>query len=635
VKAAVLLGLRLAIGTGSQRIRSVATAGATALGTTVLLAVWAIAYSQVGTTTAFEPRHVSLLIAGTIGMVALPVLVLVCTVARLSAGLRDRRLANLRLLGMTAPQTRVVSATEVGVASAFGTGAGVVLFFALTPLLAQVEVGGRQWTAESLMPPALGWIAVLTVIPVVSTLTASLPQHLSSRQALADVRLTDVRNTSLLRVVPLLVGFALCWATRSPLVDSRSTLPAAEVATILLGIALMALGTLLVVPVFVRLIAGMVLACGGGALATLTGRRLQSQPSGATRVISALMIGLFVVIAARAVLGAFFSTPQYVSAADHIEREQTAEVTTAPQNVASTESKLRAVEGVKHVASFPTLWGTGVRADAGPRQFVTVIVANCSQLSATGEELPGCTDDAVSLVGEPWLFDDDADAMAVRATHKYEPQGRAVIVATDNATTINADDFERAVGALSDTPAVVVPPDTPGIAALVSQTDSLVVAHAGPGRDLYDRVEQAGLSYSTSVDIENYDFVQAMLTLVWTLAAVILGIGLLTFAIAGTDRALNRRRELTALRLIGTPGSILRRAQWLEVALPTVLGSVFAIVTGAYAGATYLQLDEDKVLPMTETLALAGAAAAISMILALITVLGTAPRLNAEHIRAE
>lgn len=126
-----------------------------------------------------------------------------------------------------------------------------------------------------------------------------------------------------------------------------------------------------------------------------------------------------------------------------------------------------------------------------------------------------------------------------------------------------------------------------------------------------------------------------MLTLVWTLAAVILGIGLLTFAIAGTDRALNRRRELTALRLIGTPGSILRRAQWLEAALPTVLGSAFAIVTGAYAGATYLQLDEDKLMPMTETLALAGAAAATSMILALITVLGTAPRLNAEHIRAE
>ena len=97
---------------------------------------------------------------------------------------------------------------------------------------------------------------------------------------------------------------------------------------------------------------------------------------------------------------------------------------------------------------------------------------------------------------------------------------------------------------------------------------------------------------SSSVDLENYDFVQGMLTLVWTLATVIISIGLLTFTIAGIDRALGRRRELTALRLIGTPGRLLRMAQWCEAALPTVFGSLLAIAAGGYAGATYLQLEQ-------------------------------------------
>lgn len=74
MRAAVLLGLRLAIGTGGQRARSVMTVVASAVGTTVLLLVWGIAHSQVGTTTAYNSSEVTLLMAGTIGMVGLPVL---------------------------------------------------------------------------------------------------------------------------------------------------------------------------------------------------------------------------------------------------------------------------------------------------------------------------------------------------------------------------------------------------------------------------------------------------------------------------------------------------------------------------------------------------------------------------------
>jgi len=79
----------------------------------------------------------------------------------------------------------------------------------------------------------------------------------------------------------------------------------------------------------------------------------------------------------------------------------------------------------------------------------------------------------------------------------------------------------------------------------------------------------------------------------------------------------------------------MRVTQWCEAALPTIFGTLLAIVAGGYAGATYLQLDDDKVMPLTAALALAAVAAITSAILAGITTIGTTARLDPEHIRAE
>jgi len=637
MRAAILLGLRLAVGTGGQRTRSVMMVTASAVGSMVLLLVWGIAHSQVGTTTAFpsNPGAVTLLVAGTIGMVALPVLVFVATIARLSARVRDRRLSNLRLLGLSAAQTRWVAAAEVGFASLVGVVAGAVAFLAAAPLVSRIDVPGRDWTSSSLTPPTSAWICVLAVLPAITVLTAALPQRLSSDRALPHVRHGDIRSVQLVRLVPLVLGFALCWATRGPLLDRKDTLPPGEVLAILAGIALLAIGMLLVIPVFVALVATLVLRLGRGPLATLIGRRLQTQPAGATRVIAALMIGLFIVVGARGVLVAFLATNQYINAADFVERAQTAEVTASPSEANATASVLRSLEGVQRVTSFPVLYGEPVESSAPEENMVTVLVASCTDLGGEDGQLAGCSDQAASLVGDPWIFDSDVEAMRVHEGNEYEPRGAAVVMAMDGATTIDTAEFERAVGALADTPVIVIPPDTEGVAGLLPRTDRLVVAHAGPGRFLYDRVQDAGLRINSSVDLENYDFVQGMLTLVRTLAAVIISIGLLTFTIAGIDRALTRRRELTTLRLIGTPGRLLRAAQWWEAALPTVFGSLLAIAAGGYAGATYLQLDDDKFMPLTTAFALAVVATVTSMLLAWITTVGTTARLNPEHIRAE
>jgi putative ABC transport system permease protein len=638
MKTALFLGLRLAVGKGGQRARTVVATVASAIGAVVVLLVWGVAVSTLGTTTQFRynPGAITLLMSGAIGMVALPVAVLIATIARLSAGIRDRRLANLRLLGLTAGQTRMVAAVDVGVASIVGSMLGAIAAAVLASAGTKLMQSEAKWADASLAPPAFAWAMVTLAIPAVAVVSAVLPHRLASSEgALAHVRQRAAGPVRLIRAGPLLLGFLLCWSTRSPLLDGSTTLDDWEIAAAIAGIALLGIGMLLVIPVFMSLIATVVLKLGRGPLATLVGRRLQTQPASATRVIAALMMGLFIVVGARGVLAAFLATPQYVAAADFVERAQTAEVTSSLRDLKRTVGDLGSIEGVHEVVSFPILNGEPLGASPDGSNAVTVIAATCADLTQAGSKLLDCSADGPTLVGDPWLGIPDAETVRLRSASGYEPHGPAVGVDLRHATVIDPVTFEHGVGALSGIPVVIVPPDTPGVGELLPSTDRLVVAHAGPGRYLYDRVAEEGYLYNSSVDLVNYDFVQGMLVVVWTLAAVIIAIGLATFAIAGIDRAIGRRRELTALRLIGTPPRLLRTAQWLEAALPTVLGSAVAIVAGAYAGATYLQRDDSLNLSVASTVSLAVTAGITSLLVAWITTIGTAAQLDPEHIRSE
>lgn len=626
MNTAVALGARLAFGTRGQRSRSATVVAACAIGTTFLLTVWGIAVDQLSGNAAFQPRQITYLISGTVLMVALPVLALLATVGRLSAAVRDRRLANLRLLGMSDGQTRLAAGTEVGIASGVGTVLGAVLH----PLVAALVPIGA-------LAPASAWIAVLLAVPVAVILIALLPQRRSARSALEDSRQAVPAPPGWWRLAPLVVGVALCWWAHHEIGRSTGALGALELAELLGGIALIGVGVLVVVPVFVRLVAAAVLRCGRGPRATLLGRRLADQPVAMTRVIATLMVGLFVVMMARAVLSAFMGSSQYEATFDHVNRDQTAEITVPAADVASTRARAEGLPTVDRVTRFPVLlatWGDYEKDGAG----ASILVARCADLRDAGHPLAHCTDERANAVGEDVWWGrppapTTADLQAVRQGQPVGPQRPLVV--DFRAAPIDPGAFRRAVGALDSTPAMVVSPDLPGVAELTRHSEVLLVVHGGPGVDLYDQLEAAGLRSESYVDLENYQFVQGMQRLVWTLAVVVLSLGLLSFTVAAIDRSLARRRELTALRLLGTPASMLRWTQWLEAVLPTAIGSVLALACGAYAGASYLQLDEGITFPIGPAVLLCGAAVIVSAALATVTVFGTSAQLDAEHIRTE
>ena len=623
----IALGAQLALGTAGQRTRAVVVLAACMVGVAFLLTTWGIADGQLAGNTAFPRAAIVYLIAGTVLIVALPVLALLATVARLSAAVRDRRLANLRLLGMSASQTRLVAATEVGLVSLVGTAFGAILHLVC---VATVPAG-------AIAPPA-AWVVVVVAVPTLVMLISLLPQRASARGALEDSRRALPDPPGWWRLAPLAAGLALCWWAKAQIGPhgDREVTQTLLLSSLFGGVALVGIGVLSVVPVFTRMLAGAVLVLGRGPRATLLGRRLQDQPAAMTRVIATLMVGLFAVMMARAVLSAFLATPQYVSAADHVEQDQVAELVEPVSGLPSVRAKLAAIETIDQVEPFPVLaarWGNYDTDGWG----ATVVVARCADLQRAGQPLVGCRDDRLNLVGEQWFSSNSVpEAVSLRASRGWDVVGEGIDIPVDfTADPIPPADFDRVVGALQDTNAAVVSPDLPGVRALMARSDVLVVAHAGPGDDLYERLNAVGLQSSTEVDIENYRFVQGMQRLVWTIAVAVLSLGLLAFAVTAIDRALARRRELTALRLVGTPAGLLRWTQWLEAMLPTALGSLLALACGAYAGSTYLQLDERIAFPVRESILLSGTALFVSAALAAITVLGTSSRLDPEHIRVQ
>lgn len=137
-------------------------------------------------------------------------------------------------------------------------------------------------------------------------------------------------------------------------------------------------------------------------------------------------------------------------------------------------------------------------------------------------------------------------------------------------------------------------------------------------------------------DTAYYDFVVGLRQIVWAVAAVVLSVGLLAFAIGAVDRAMSRRAEMVSLQLVGVSPQMLRRTQWIEAGLPLAAGVVLAVGTGFLAGACYLAFGTELVnAPWRPTLALAGVSTVAAVGVAGLTVLAVSPHIRADLIRTE
>ena len=636
------LGLRLAgaaaaPGVGrAARVRSMMVLVSAAVGTLVLLVVAAIVRSEIlQRPSGYVEGGITILLVSVVIAIGLPVLTLATTSGRLSAAMRDRRLANLRLLGLTPAQTRVIAAVETGAAAAVGSVAGLAGFLLGRPVIAELRPAGRVWPLDTLWPH--WWAAILAIVAVPLTVIAvsAVPRRATGRDVLGLARQADARRPHWLRVLPVIVGlvlilFVLANAENQYAQDSGSNDWLSPY--MLAGIALLGLGTISVVPVFVRLVADVLVRRTDRPALVIAGRRLQAQPAATTRVVAGLLIGLFVVTGARAVVVAFEDTPQYRAAALTETTGQIGGVVTSRGRAESVRTQLEARADIRSATPFPRL-SAGCRGRA--RFCVTAYVGTCADLSRVMPGVQGCRDDRPVWIGSEnaTRLPGTGNSVTFRALKTNEQWGEALTVPRPDGV---ATDPHGHIANAAINAEVLIPPSLPGVGSTVQGTAVAIVVRVPAGSSIDRYWDPPGASGGWSPETSYYEFVHGLRSLVWAIAAVIMSVGLLAFGVAAIDRAVYRRSEAVSLRLAGVDPGLLRLTQWIETVIPIGLGSLVAIGLGLLAGTGFLAYGSimDQA-PWQPTLVLAVVAVGASVLVASATVIAASPPIRAHEIRAE
>lgn len=628
--ALVRLGLRLAGGGGArERTRAGSVVLACMIGTWVLLNALTIAHSEVAQR-AMSPETERLLVA-VLAVVTMPVLVLIATATRLSATLRDRRLAGLRLLGLSPSATRLVAAVESGAVAFAGTLLGAAGFWLTRPLVSQLEVAGRDWSQT----PFTSWPgavpAVMVAVPLAAIAVALVPTRRLGRDVLAASRVASSRRPSPWRLMPLAVGGVACLVTASTAATEITT---ARAFVFFAGGALCALGLVLVVPVFVRLLADLMVRVPGRPSLRIAGRRLQSQPAAVSRIVSGLLIGLFVVSGARTVIGAFEDQSQYV-AAERALFDGPASYSVGLPAKADPASAVRTIEAVAGVRGV-VVNRQVMAACRGNNACEWAFVGTCADLALFVPAVEGCRDDRlawldVSPSGGPVEFAWRSPRSSGPEPVRLAPPPRDAVIAVQGDPSA----LRNALYA-----SMFIPLGTPGIAGLADHGRPGMVVLTDPGMQVRSLLAEAVAPWGPSADVypmfsvEAYDFVAGLRAMAWAVAAVVLSVGLLAFAISTVDRAISRRAEMVSLQLLGTPRSVIRTAQLWEALLPLALGLPGAVLLGWSVGSGYLALGGAlRASPWESTLALGAVGTLAAVLIAGITVLASAPRIRSDLIR--
>jgi hypothetical protein len=626
--ALVRLGIRLAGGGGSHdRLRSGLTLLSGVVAGWLLMNLFAIGAAEHSAgLLVYSAQELERFYLVVIAIFTLPVVVLIATTSRLSAGLRDRRLATLRLLGLSPGQTRLVAGVEAATVSGVGTVIGVALFYATRPLVQASGVAGRDWEGHPFTPAPVVIMLILLLAPLTSVLVAIVP---AARIApLARARRAEATSPSPVRVVPIAVGVVMVgWVVRRS-DDDNITNP--EFFLFFAGVVLVGLGILLCVPVLVRLLAALLLRTSHSPTARIAARRLQSQPAGVARVVSGMLIGLFIVSGAQCVIVAFAQEYQVEEIHQRLDEGPAMFRAYLPpkaaDEAATTVASLRQVDGVQHVFAMDYYLSTC--QDRAELKCVAAFVGRCADLASL-HPVPGCDDRQVAWLGGPPTFWGDAaptrwrgenervSLPAPTTSYEWPPYlpGDPIMAEVFIPVGLVEDKLTRP----ADTNLFIV-----GDVNLAARDLNPVIRSVAPHAYV-----------DNTLWLGEYNFVRSLQATAWAAAAVVLAIGLFSFAISAVDRAVARRQEGVALQLLGTPVRVLRNAQWLEAGLSVGLGLPLAVALGWWCGRGYLVLGGEADAPPTTALAsLAALSLLAAVVVSGVTVVAASPRVRPELIRS-
>lgn len=608
--AVLTLGLRLARAGG--RLRAWSIVAGNAFGVVLLLVALSLPAAMYPDPA--ERAELQVQIFGILLFLLVPAVILLVTVGRLSSGVRDRRLASLRLLGLSPWRTRAVAAVENGVLALVGALLGACAVALALPWVGARLVDGG-WVEQAPQTSSPAGVTVVLAVTALSVLvgTASTWERELPGRARAEA---SRKRPRVWRLVPLLVGVGLLgglWV-----LDPNTRLQVWLFAPLLLGGGtLTAVGIALTIPLLTSW-------CARGLVRStriaprLAGRAIQTDPIGPSRVVAGLGVATFLAVAALTFLGSFENMPNYRYALQVVgEGPQRMGVYTEDDAPLTGWDDLTGIPGVRtviprHDVTVACADLSGMPDDFDGQQCGGfVFVGTCAQLAQV-MTMSGCDDSRPARI-DPDTTAGDSPSWSIDKFH-----GEAVDLAIhegDEVTTRTIDltgdpitmDVWATVGEWIWPPNVeVFIPVTLVEDVLGPVTD--VRVNADGGLAVQERVTEwaAARGYlSFANPMMDFEAVQTTRLAVWSLCGVALGTGLLLFALTAADRARERRRHIARQIAVGVPAGVLRAGQSLQLVVPVLATSALAILAGLVLAGGYAR-QAQFVLPASRT-GLAGA----------------------------
>lgn len=492
-------------------------------------------------------------------------------------------------------------------------------------------VDDLEWLHRAL---PVRWIvlAVLVVsVTSASALVALAPHRTIGGSGLRDRVEGRARRPTWLRLVPLLAGtLQLIWVRgRTTGLDAAAsndlTIP------FLTGAAMLAVGLILSLSWVTTGMASLIVARSPSVALLLAARRQLAEPGSSVRLVTGLVVSCYIVTAAMAPMALVEQTDQFVAAEEILDRGPQPTVIIG-EGIATERSVrlLSAVPGVIAVARSPRLSELScLDGDGNEGSCGNAYVFSCD---AAARLLPGlrCRGD---------------EALDVRLSAGFGPDNDHLVAQTEEGQRARLP--LRTVHVSGGGPAriwqlgpllTVLPSEVLSTYGLTTSGAQLQVYSDATGRadaavDAWAERQLATIHRDWKDVLPE---VQGYRLLVWTLATVILGVGLMTVMVSAVDRAVDRRRPVALLVAAGTPPRVLRAAQFLQVLLALLPGLVMAMAAGWLVGLVLIHVDGRELsAPWSAWANVALVSVLGTVVVSGVTVAGVGARLSPQALRRE
>lgn len=515
-----------------------------------------------------------------LGLVGIPLFAYFAVAARLSAAARSRRLAALRLLGMTSRETQRVNGIESLVSSTAGVILGAAFFFASAPLLARTGIAGMRWFSADASPDPANLVPLFVFIPAMAWLLSWVGARRAIGNALAVRRNSATPKPRLYRLIPLaaggtiLIGFVPVVLSLGP----GEAFGSSAIFSLLGAVVLTTLGLAFGLSPLTWILADN-LALRARRLPLLLGaRRLQFDTTSPVRVVTGLVIIVFLVGFASGLQRDALAATQSVA---DFER-----YTINSREVDATDrSRLMKVQGV--TASAVMLTSEQDPPAEGPSQErlpYLAMVATCRSVQAFAQEDLPCRE------GEAYRI----LSTSSRGRHRAQRLSRSIVFPLSELDSGESIDLPVPVKTIStERPSVVglqvdfiFPPSVLGETDVPERSQVWLGSSKDPATidNVATSLAQIAPNATVQYPEDNFKERRQIRTLIGLFrAGLVLGvaIGFAAFVVASIDRAIERRSNLTALAIVGVSRATSRLSQVVQTILPLSIGAIFSVVLGS------------------------------------------------------